>query len=566
MVVGAFHVRFRGGGRRCDFLGEDMIVSNSLARRGVFILAILASVSLVFRNQIGGEFTFLFGDRFDGLIEVSILEHWFNVFKGCGEWSTINYFFPHKNTLAYNDGYFIYGIFYSIFRVFGADLLLASELVNVTFHAVGFIAFHAVCRRVFRMDFTWALAGASLFTIACNSLTQGNHAQLFTIALVPVQTLLLERAATAFREDRSRAAALWGAGAAALFGAWLMTAFYTAWFFAFFVVICCALYPLIAGRAAVLSVLGAVRGNIVAVLIIALVFVVCAAPFLWLYLPKAVETGMHSYGQFQPKITHILNVGPGNLIYGGIMERLGALAPSAFPQVGEFVVGVPPVTLACFLIGAVTCRRRGSEFRVLIAAIVVFWILTIDIGGVSLWRVVHALVPGAKAVRVVSRSHLFLTGPMIVVALLGLSDVLRGAVRLPAAAALVAVMLIEQVTVPPTFLNRSEETARLGALPPAPRECRAFAAVAAREGEAGAGNRTLELYSHNVDAMVIASVRKLPTINGFSTFNPPDWNFDDTLRPDYRARVAAYARARGVEGLCGLDLKNLVWSRDATVP
>jgi len=88
------------------------------------------------------------------------------------------------------------------------------------------------------------------------------------------------------------------------------------------------------------------------------------------------------------------------------------------------------------------------------------------------------------------------------------------------------------------------------------------AAVVARERGAVAGKHTLELYSHNVDAMLIAETTNLPTINGFSTFDPPDWNFDDPTRSDYSARVAEYARKHGIDGLRGLNLADLTWNVD----
>jgi len=63
------------------------------------------------------------------------------------------------------------------------------------------------------------------------------------------------------------------------------------------------------------------------------------------------------------------------------------------------------------------------------------------------------------------------------------------------------------------------------------------------------------LYPHNVDAMLLAELWRMPTINGFSTFNPPDWNFASPRAPDYDARVLAYARRHGLRGLCRLDVR-----------
>ena len=70
----------------------------------------------------------------------------------------------------------------------------------------------------------------------------------------------------------------------------------------------------------------------------------------------------------------------------------------------------------------------------------------------------------------------------------------------------------------------------------------------------------VQYYRSNVDAMLIAEYINLPTINGFSTFNPPDWRFDFPARQDYQARVDAYAAHHDLKNLCGLDLEAMRWT------
>jgi hypothetical protein len=53
----------------------------------------------------------------------------------------------------------------------------------------------------------------------------------------------------------------------------------------------------------------------------------------------------------------------------------------------------------------------------------------------------------------------------------------------------------------------------------------------------------------------------LPTVNGFSTFLPPDWTFQSIDQPDYISRVGQYLRAHDLrEGICGLDIARGIWS------
>jgi hypothetical protein len=109
-----------------------------------------------------------------------------------------------------------------------------------------------------------------------------------------------------------------------------------------------------------------------------------------------------------------------------------------------------------------------------------------------------------------------------------------------------------------TYIERAPAAARLDAAKPVPAQCRAFFVLDSRPGAAGGDT----LYRHNVDAMLLAEYLDLPTINGFSSFNPPDWNFDHPQRPDYLDRVRAYRQSHRIEGLCALDLRTMKWDTD----
>jgi len=143
--------------------------------------------------------------------------------------------------------------------------------------------------------------------------------------------------------------------------------------------------------------------------------------------------------------------------------------------------------------------------------------------------------------------------------MVGLAGMLRERSRaLPVGLGLL--LVLEQLnTGNMALLDRMEEKRRLAALPLPPAECHAFAAMVSREGNHASTSEILNMYSHNVDAMLVAEVVDLPTINGISTFNPPDWNFNNVSRLDYPLRVDAYVDQHKIEGLCGLDLAALVW-------
>ena len=107
----------------------------------MFILAFILTFGVIFYTQISTGFDFVIGSRFDGIIETSILHHWYNVFAGHAKWNQVAYFYPYIDTLGYNDGYFIFGLIFAIYKLLGLDIFLASEFVNITIKFIGFHLF-----------------------------------------------------------------------------------------------------------------------------------------------------------------------------------------------------------------------------------------------------------------------------------------------------------------------------------------------------------------------------------------------------------------------------------------
>lgn len=540
--------------------------------RGVVLgLACALCVGLFFRNQIANGFTLLLGDRHDAVIALSILEHWRNVLAGAAEWTRTAYFHPVPDTLGYNDGYLLFGLAYAAFRALGADPFLGGELTNMAMRAVGFLGMHAACRRVFGLPFAWSLLGAALFTLSNNLFIRASHAQLFSIGFLPVLAVLLHAAGSALLAGRRMALLGWGAAFALLFAALLMTGFYMAWYFAFLFGATCLAWLLLAGRGERRALATAVLAAPLPLAALAALAAVANLPFLRLYLPKAAETGMHPWEmalQHTPTPLDVLHVGEANLLFGWLVASLNAAFRPDFPGWSERMTGLTPLLLLCFAAACVWLWRgaagvepgRRAWLRALAVASVATWALTLRFGDTTGWWLVWSAVPGAKAARVVARYQLVLAIPVIALAVLALSVWARR--RLPAAAigALAALLLLEQANgYAPLFLDRTLELSRLRSVPAPPARCRAFWVSAAR-AESRFGEAVEDPYNHNTEAMLIASVLRLPTVNGISTFNPPGWPAGWPGQEGYEAGVAAWAERHGLAaGLCALDLRRMAW-------
>jgi hypothetical protein len=532
----------------------------------IFGLFLAASLFEVFRFAFLSHFGSLFGDSIDGMIETSILEHWWNVIRGFTRWRQTFYFYPTRGTLGYNDGYLLYGVVYSIFRAGGLDPFLSSELVNMVMKAVGFIGFAAFARRVLRLPLWAATLGAAVFTTSDNSFYQGSHVQLFTVALAPVEALFLAMLAAAiWRGERLRAGVA-GVAAAVLLAAWFLTSFYMAWFFVLFGAILLPVLAVWAGLGQLQRFMQACRRCWAPLLVSVAVLLAGLLPTALIYLPVQAQAGTHSFAEMANYLLpplDVLNIGAHNLMWGSLDGPVQRLLPNN----SELATGFTPILLAVFVLSLLTAAvRRWIIPAALGTAAVLCWMLAVRVGDWSAWRFVFAYAPAGSVIRVVARLQLFLDWPVVSVAFAGLARLPSLSWRrYPTGAGMAGVLALllyaEQANgtrIP--ALDRRAELDVFGRVEPPPGACRAFFALNAGSPDPGFGPYLRGLVQHNVDAMIVAEWRHLPTINGFATKLPNGWDLLSADQPDYRDRVHSYAKAHGLlPTLCALDMQTGRW-------
>lgn len=552
-------------------VGQRILGARLMDRRAGRLLAlcIVALCCLVFlwRVQLGNGFTLLTGVPYDGTIEVSILEHWYNVLRGADAWNRTAYFAPYPDTLGYNDGYFLYGLIYSLPRSVGLDPYLSSEIVNIVLRGAGVFGFYLLAVELTGLAPGFALAGAALFTVANSMYLHALHQQLLTIVLAPFLFWCGCRMWRALPVSALRSTG-WGCAAALLYGVWALSAFYMLWFatlFGLLLVLC--LLALALSRRELRHVADIVRHGLGPLLISGVALVLALVPFALVYLPKMRETGGHGFSEVQaylPSPLDLLHLGRGNLLGGPLDRLLTATFRPGFPEMGEHTVGMPPLLLVMAGAGMIMLLRRpvvgpgAIVRRALALATILSFVLCLRVHGVTLWHLAYRWVPGASAIRVVSRDLLFLEIPVVLLAMIVLERLARRGVAVPVLLALTALLFAEEVNVDGgQGLDRPAWMAMLHRVPPPPPACRAFY-MATVDGPPPVVEVDA-IYRHNVDAMILAEWTGLPTINGISTFDPPDWELYSHLPPT-RAAIAAYMRAHRLDGLCGLDLRAAGWT------
>jgi hypothetical protein len=534
-----------------------------------FTATMLLVLAIQFRAQIFNGFSVLYGDRYDAAIVTTILEHWFNVVRGYAHWSQLNYFYPYTKTLGHTDGYFLLGMIYSAIRSVGADPFLASELCNVALRAVGFGAMFLACRRIFRIPFWWSACAAALFVLSNNATVHGQRLQLATVAFAPLMALLLWEAYQALAARRGRRLMAYGCAAGVFLGAWSVTCFYITWFFLFFT---CALAVALlagAGRQRLRALARDIASQKWPLLLVAAVAVLSLLPLLTVYLAKSQETGMRPFatvlGNTVP-LAGVLQVGTENLLFGRAYNQLlRFLVPGYVPNGEYYNTGIAPLLFFLFAAGSVAVLRnaRAPLLRAVCVATIATWLLALNVAGYSGWYLVYHLVPGAKALSVVSAYQIFLSIPVLVVAIHYLSSL---APKLPAAICALLVMLLVAEEFNDAYLTlvRADELRRVTLHTAPPPGCKVFFAGGWND-QAGVTPMSEWInnhYAHNVSAMLIAELIRLPTINGVASFNPPDWNFENPNGADNVQRIARYAYRHQDAGLCRLDLETKAWQTD----
>lgn len=555
--------------------------SRQLLKVTIFLFSLVITFLLLFHVQVFNGFNILIGDRFDGLIETSILLHWFNFFSGNSTWKEVGYFYPYLNTLGYNDGYFIYGVIYSVFHAIGFDVILSSELVNITLKLIGFLSFYFLCQKCFKLTFGASLCGSVVFTLANGLVYQTGHAQLLSLSFAPLLSLFISKYIESIISNKSLiTSVLYGSICAIFYCSWLLTTFYMAWFYTFFALILTAFYlaySILYNKTLFLEKIRKI--NVTALIIPFIILIVSLIPFLMVYLPKVKETGGHGAGEIlmhAPVFWNILDPGSGNYIFGSLSDTIFGGMPGLNRE-GEFRVGFPPFILLVLLLTLfVPWKKYKDSNGVLLSLLAKFlafgillsFVLVIRINDFTLWSYIWKVVPGAKGLRVTARYLLFIIFPLSLLVALLISNLQRMEKYGFIISIFALILVAEQINfMPNQGLNRKKELSFINSIPKPPLSCTSFFVTGQRKDEfpfpVDASNAILNLYPHNVDAMFLSEFFALRTFNGFSTFNPPDWSFQITPYDTYLGRVFTYAENHQINsGVCELDLYNLSWNED----
>ena len=511
------------------------------------------------------RFDLIIGDLGDARFGITILEHWLHVFHGQEPLASPLFFYPEQGILGYSESFFLYSLPYAVLRAFGMDRYLSFEITLIFLKALGFASTLLLLRRGLKAGRWPAVFGASLFALSNVYFNQAGHVQCASVAFVPLVAWLLCESANALRKKRQTASSVLAACAGVTFALLFLTSFYIAWFAMFFagVATLVTLFPLALneeGRAALRRTVSRARWTLLAG---ALAFLLALLPSALIYGRALKQTGPRALADalyFMPHPIDIVNVGPSNLLWGRLVARF--IVPPDLIIGTERAAGWPPLTIATFFIGGLLYKRKivGSEERKVFTGIaltaIILWFAQVKfLWGISAWQFVRYVVPGAGAIRATGRISLVVNLAVIAVITLGIQATWRKSKRsrwVGLTIPLSLILIIEQLNTARTHaISRAEESQRFAAIGAPPGSCSAFFAIRSKEGD------PIVLQT---DAMTVAEELHIPTINGYSGWNPKDWDLFTSADGATLRAARAWARKRNVsQGLCALDLSSGRW-------
>jgi hypothetical protein len=498
-------------------------------RLGGCILAIAGwaiGLWLAFSSMFLSGFARVTGNEGDPRLINYLLEHgyrWLTGDPAHRSFWNLPIFYPAQNTLAYSDILLSAGPFYWCWRLVGFQPDTAYQLWLVTICSLNYWTTDALLRNCLRLNPLASTLGAFLFAFASSRLSQISHSQLYTHFFTIVAIYALYRLFEApvgqvsnlpsGQVGRKSAPRAWIIvfGLAAVAQLW--ASFYLGWFL--------GLGLLLAGLWALFlrgprqTLLGVIRAYPVELAFTLAVCGLLLAPLAIHYLEAAREVGQRSYESIEaglPTPRTWCSMGTGSWLYGWLRP----FEPSHVVEGarGEHLMGIGLITTAVAVVGLL--RRRASVFPLLLllAGCSVVALTTNLSPGVSCWRLVHSLVPGAAALRAITRIGLLLLLP----ASIGVALFVHHCKRSWVAVAVVLLCILEQGRFMETYDKHAVRN-RVAALQERIRSDDTAFYYTPLLGEP----TTVPNWRWHLDAMQAGLESGVPTVNGYSGNLPPGW-------------------------------------------
>lgn len=471
------------------------------------------------------------GDYVNHLLGNFVLEHTYLWLTGRPDHASFwdpPVFWPARNVLAYAETMLGAAPFYWPWRLAGLPPDTAYQLWLMTLTLLTFAAAWLLFRGGFGFSPLPAAVGAFFCAFGKSLAAQVNNPQLHTLFYSYFALYCLCRL---FRESEERKPAWTAAFLLALVGQF-WACFYLGWLFGFFLGL--AAITMLAMPRLRPRLFAVLRANLVPALALAPLAALALLPLVSRSLAVVRDLGWSNDTGLQPMMPHLLSwiyMGGRSLPYFWL-NRTGMF--DGLTGEPEERLGLGLLTTVCAAVGLWKGRENPWVRLAAILALALVLLTTEFPGGFSLWYAVRAVVPGAKALRIVARAGMLL----VLAAGLGMALFLEKRPRTFLTLALVAVCIGEQAYTEYTF-SKVASRAVIHRMSEAVKEagCPAFY-LALRQTKP----QETPHWVAQIEAGMAQIATGVPTVNGgYTRFQPP--GYGNLVRNTFRREEEA-ARLR----------------------
>ncbi|MDM0033309.1 hypothetical protein QTI33_14335 [Variovorax sp. J22P271] len=485
------------------------------SRVEIIAASLLAGAGMIFFVLRGTDwFSAVPGDLGDARFNSVILEHlWQWATQDVRSLWTPRFFYPTSGTLAFSDSHFGSGVVYVLARLAGLEREHAFNAWLTVGCALNFTAMHFVMRRLEFSCFPAAVA-AFIFAFSLPAMAQDGHAQLTYRFAIPLAYLSFTQLVRERRIARLAQLAAWGT-----------LQFYCSIYLGVFLVYLLAttgLAMLLTGMRPKRVANHGPAGRIEVAWALAAIAVCGAATGALLLKYNAVS---QSYG-FKRPVEEVLSMlpRPQSYLYADRSElyswlgRIAADVPMRHEQ--QMFFGFSALLLTLLALVPILMWRHSPRRQLVLqsfTSLVLLFVLTLYVGEQSIYKLFLSL-PGVSSIRAVSRVVLVMALPLALMAASGVENLLRWFDRKWLAYGLIILAF--------SIETASYQFARTPITDWQSRS-RAISTLAADKsfGQDSilyvSGRFDEPMALTDLDAMLFAQDKKIPTLNGYSGNSPP---------------------------------------------
>ena len=530
-----------------------------------------------FRNIIFNDR--MMGDLGDGRLTMLLAEHWFDSICGRDSLLDLKMFYPLKDTLGFTDMFLGFGIIHSVFRFFGLSIYASYKITIILFHFLGTFSLFYLLSKKLNVRAEYALICVCAWSFSVTYATQLIHPQNSAISLSIVFAIFAYSFFENFNDKKARIK--YGLISIVVYMLILYTAWYTAFFTALF-----TLFFLIAFLF-VSSYRNKDAFNRIKVFFTTLkgeIFIyICPAILLMIPFAFCEYKAMEAFGSgasfdqiisfYMPDILDVFYVSGTGSIQGKLLSKLYLDTRSITYEVaqGYNLILILLMLFAVYRYFRIEREKRNICISSLLITVMVSILSCVRLttNNVSLWWIVFYLVPGAKAVRAISRFLFFICPAFATVTALMLdrsvgSDKkdakdrkdkadLKTIILLTVLFIFVFIFNIKSDGISSGYTS-AECTAFLNEVPAPPEDTEAFYITSDNK------KSDIEDVILQMDAFLIADHYDIMTINGYAGKPPLGWG--DIERPfdkGYEEAALKWLKDHDIKGAYRYDKPTKEW-------